>query len=384
MKTVVLSIAVGTAAVGALFAGWFLASRGVIDVQLPEVLVEQTEETSDTFNATTAFFYQDVGPFVDGVGKNATRAGWTADGVTIVGEGNDVLNWEQKGGHDYAYGDPVFSLLQSGKWAVTARGGGSQELMYGESTCPMMDDDAIVRIVPSDAPGCKQTSSLTMGKTSEIFPIGGSNYVFHMVSSEVYLAKLSDEDHSALDLESICVLEDSVASVDEIAYGESAPVLSSDELLLSDTAVARREDGTWVLFVKGIERSGVCSGLCELCSRKIYRTTSTDLLTWAPLEMVVEEGSVPEAYTDVNGVVWLYWQDFSDACAAENEMLASRAPIASAYETGSSYTLSTPERIVLTDEALETDTTMHYATNGNPVALTTTEAQEAFVECIGE
>lgn len=383
MKTTVLSIAVGTAAIGALFAGWFLASRGVIEIS-PAIVEEIIETDSDTAEVTTAFFYQDVGPFVNGIGKNATRAGWTTDGVTIFGEGNDVLDWEQSGGHDYAYGDPVFSLLQSGKWAMTARGGGSQELMYGESTCPTMDDDAIITISPSTAPGCMQTDSLTMGKTSEIFSVDESNYVFHMVGSEIYLAKLSDDEHSALDLESLCVLEDSVAKVSEIAYGESARVLSSEELLLSDTGIARREDGTWVLFVKGIERSGVCSGLCELCARKIYRTTSMDLLTWSPLEVVVEEASVPEAYTDVNGVVWLYWQDFSDACAAENEMLANRAPISSAYETGSSYTLSTPERIVLTDEALETNKTMHYATNGNPVALTTTAAQEAFAACIGE
>ena len=397
MKTVVLWTAVGIAAVGALVTGVYFASREATEANEIAISVQQNDDaaevpdspdapataaTETAADATTAFFYQYVGPFVNGVGNNATRAGWSFNGVDIFGAGNDVLDWEQRGGHDYAYGDPVFSLLPSGKWAVTARGGGGKELIYGESSCPLMDDDALIVIDSSTASGCKQGVSVTMGKTSEVFSVDGSNYVFHMTGAEIYLAKLSDEDHSALDLESMCILEDAVADISEIGYGESAPILSSDTLLLSDAGIAQRTDGTWVLFVKGIERAGVCSGLCELCARKIYRTTSTDLLTWTSLEMVVEEASVPEAYTDTNGVVWLYWQDFSDVCAAQSEGLANIAPIASAYETGSSYTLSTPERVVIGDEKFQTDTTMHYATNGNPVALTTAAAQEAFAACL--
>ena len=68
-------------------------------------------------------------------------------------------------------------------------------------------------------------------------------------------------------------------------------------LLLSDTAIARRRDGTWVLFVKGIASSVGCSGggLCELCARAIYRTTSRDLMTWSALEKMAEPASVPDA-----------------------------------------------------------------------------------------
>ena len=106
------------------------------------------------------------------------------------------------------------------------------------------------------------------------------------------------------------------------------------------------------------------------------------MISWSALEEVVEEASVPEAYTNVDGTVWLYHQDFSDACAADDINLALIAPIAGRYEEEETFDLSDPIRVEFPDEAFQTNSKMHYATNGNPVTLPDEEAIEALEACI--
>src|SRR6185369_2854451 len=129
---------------------------------------------------------------------------------------------------------------------------------------------------------------------------------------------------------------------------------------VSDVAIARRRDATWVLFVKGIALPAGCQAgqLCELCARSIYRTTSADLITWSPLEKMVEQASVPDAGVDADGDVRLYWQNFAPACAAQNLQLSARAPITGAAEQANGA-LSTTVNVTFPAEAFEANAQLH-------------------------
>jgi hypothetical protein len=334
-----------------------------------------------------AFLYQTVGAFRDGVGENAVRLGYSDDAIGVGSYDEDALLWEVGPASSSAveYGDPVVSRLSNGQWALTAwtRDG---ELIYGENSCPIFAADDVAQLTASSASGCQARSSLTGGKSSQVFASEGNNYVFTMIGGRIYLNRLTDTTYDGTDLSSICVLEEPVEDVDDLAYGESTLILSSDELLLSDTAIAQREDGTWVLFVKGINKETDCepNTPCELCARNIYRSTSTDLTNWSEPENVVSEASVPDASTMPGGEVRLYWQDFSIACGADEDdfdLYTARAPISTAYETDDAYALSESEPIEFADEDFESDDTLHYATNANPVLLPDSGARKDYEAC---
>jgi len=350
-------------------------------VAAEEVSGSSAEEESSTQEGTSgsdadaqmAFFYQTVGEFVNGVGENAVLIGSTADGATIGSYDQTALAWEQGLKKTTGYGDPVFSH-PGDSWTLTSwstnedpRGAGA--MLYYESSCPFVDDDAVIALNPSTAEGCQEARSMQVGKTSQVFEAEGGTYVFHSIDAKVYLAHLSDKEQSAMDLESLCVLEEPVEDLADLEYGETTLVVSDDDLLLSDSAMGKRADGTWVLFVKAIEKTNDCEkgSLCELCGRAIYRATSSDLTHWSELEKIVSQASVPEA-ASVDGTVYLYWQDFSNACDAGDLNLANRAHISFSYELLDSYEFAEKESVTFVDEAFETNE-KHYATNGNPVAL---------------
>jgi hypothetical protein len=250
-----------------------------------------------------------------------------------------------------------------------------------------VEDAAVTVIAPSDEVGCQHANALTIGKSSQIFSAEGGDYIFHSINGGVYLAHMSDAERSATALRSMCVLEQPATQLADLDYGESMQVIDGRAagLLLSDTAIARRSDGTWVLFVKGIRSSNTCSpagSLCELCSRAIYRATSSDLVTWSALEQVVEQASVPEAVSTADGEVWLYWQDFSQACAEQDQMLAAVAPISGASEEGENFSLSETVTVRFADEAFQSDASLHFATNANPVALMSEEDRAALSACV--
>lgn len=360
------------------------------DREIP-ALKESQEFTQKELNEPAlAFIYQNVGDFKDGASEIAIRLGISVDGETVQSYGRDVLTWTVSSTVKDSYGDPVMSRLSDGNWAMTAWTGmddsrGAGILLYHESACPFVEDEDVIVITPSNAAGCSNTRSLTGGKSSQVFEADDGNYVFHMISGEVYLAHLSDPTHSALDLETMCVLESTVSELSDLNWGESTRILSKDEtgLLLSDTAIARRADGTWVLFAKGREQDNDCAenSVCELCHRSIYRTTSMDLIHWSELEEVVGEASVPEATQTVDGTVWVYWQDFDAVCEQSDMKVSSRAPISGAYEMEGSYELSEPVQVSFPDEDFETNKNIHYATNANPVMLPDVDAQEAYEAC---
>lgn len=336
-------------------------------------------------SSETPFFYQDVSA------SNAVRVGVTKDGKLVDSYDTDVLSWKALSDQK-VYGDPVFSRLSNGKWAMTARSGaqdprGSFALMYHEASCPKVVDADVKVIRPSSGGSCKNVSNLVMGKVSQVFDVDGSNYIFSMISSEIYLIRLSDKTHSALDLSGVCVRSSPAKTFADLAWGEATVVIdktAANGRLLGDTAIARRKDGTWTLFVKSIQADLGCvnGSLCELCARSIYRTTSSDLISWSPMVKLVDKSSVPEAVNYPDGSLWLYWQTFTPACEAQDLMLANRAPISGAFEQADG-TLSAVATVKFPSEAFETDTAKHYATNGNPIALPSKEAKSAFDACFG-
>lgn len=353
-----------------------------------------TESEAPPADATTvpmAYFYQYVG--LDHV--NDVRAGLTADGALIDSLGVKVMEWTQPimgaPTTGSVYGDPVFSRLANGRWAMTARStendpkGGSL-LMVHEADCPQVVDDDVRHLKPVSGAGCAPFANSNMGKTSQIFSSGDDSYLFLMSGGDVYLVHVGDADKSVADLAGVCFRTTAATSLAELAVGEATRIIdhTAAGLLLSDTGIARRADGTWVLFVKGIVSDPNCpggSGLCELCARSVYRLTSSDLITWSSPEKVVEQGSIPEAASDGAGRVWLYWQDFSLACAADDLQLAARAPISGAYEEATGD-LSAPVTVSFPEESFEAaDSKEHYATNGNPVHLPSLAAQTAFEAC---
>jgi hypothetical protein len=334
-----------------------------------------------------AFFYQDVAPT-----GNAVRAGFTTDGHSITSYLTSVLTWQVIVPNGPIYGDPVISRLSTGRWLMTAGTvdndpRGANALMIQESTCPTVSQAAVRVLNRSTAATCEATGGLSMAKTSQAFNVNGSQYIFGMADAKIMLMRLTDATHSTADLTSICVRRTRAANFAALNWGEATIVIDSAQapgLLLSDSGIARRRDGTWVLFVKGIASNVGCSGgnLCELCARAIYRSTSQDLITWTTLEKMVEPASVPDAGNSTDGTVWLYWQDFAPACAAQNLQLAARAPIRFATET-STGALSASTPITIPAETFEANTNLHYATNGNPVLLPDTAAKTAFDACFG-
>lgn len=336
-------------------------------------------------DSTSAFMFQRVSPQASTI-----RAGLTGNGVTVTSYGKDVMNVLIKGND--AYGDPTISRLSNGRWAMTGWSGGKDArggsyLMYHESACPAVVDANAKLLGPSSATGCKAGagSAVAMSKTSQIFDVNGSNYVITMAAA-IHLLRLTDATRGASELSSVCVLQTPVTALDNLKWGEASQIISSSQasgLLLSDTAIARRADGTWVLFVKGIASDSGCAqgSLCELCARAIYRSTSTDLINWSALEKVASKASVPDATTYPDGKVWLYHQDFSPTCAAQDLKLAERAPIVGMVE-GTGNVLSAEVALTFPGEDFETDTTLHYPTNGNPVSLPSAAAKAALDACM--
>lgn len=350
---------------------------------------------SPSIGSPIAFFFQYVGAFEYGVGKNGVTAGTSLDGISVTSSTTDAMIWsvgKQATKNNRTYGDPVISYLPSGMWAMTAWSGsndprGQGRLLYAEASCPTIDENSVIAIGASSAKECARMESVTSGKTSQVFSQNGNTYIFHSMMGEVYITQLSSPQEQAHDLTALCILKNPVEDISDLTYSSSTKIISkadAQNITLSDTAFGQREDGTWVLFVKGIKQEPGCTAtdLCELCNRSIYRTTSTDLITWSPLEKVIERASVPEATTMPDGTVWLYWQDFSDTCDAQDKNVAARAPISSAYEQPGSYELSEPVAVTFTDETFETNTELHYATNGNPVSLPSQQAYEAFLTCV--
>lgn len=366
----------------------------------PDATADATEDATEVAPSAplpVAFFYQDVAPT-----GNRVRVGATRDGIEIDSRDRDAATWTVFG-QSQVFGDPVLSRLANGRWALTATASpedprGPFALLYYEADCPLgvpsPGSPAIRAIVAGEAEGCRRARETVMAKTSQIFAAYGSAWMFVSNMGSVQLLRVSDDEGGAGALGAICFVSSPAATREALAVGDATVVLASGvegpigdgttsgPLLFSDAAIARRADGTWVLFVKGVSRALGCSGggLCELCNRGVYRATSDDLLRWSALERVAFRASVPDAVTTPGGTVWLYWQDFGPACDTQDLQSAARAPIRAAFEQPDGA-LSTPIAVRFPEEPFETDPSLHYPTNANPVALPDAAAAAAFEAC---
>ncbi len=356
----------------------------VPDTDVPDTDVADTDDTDiEALPARMAFFYQTVGNE-----DNAVMAGSTLDGFEIDSAGFTSIAWEGPMVADNRYSDPVVSRMPDGTWTVTSRSAptdshGAHLLMYSENSCPEfpeIDDPNIHYLSALEGSECITQTRTLMAKTSQVFEADGEWYVFHAVESELWLAHLGNAEQRPTELAGLCFVDN-----DELpAVGQTERIYSdqAEGWLISDAAISRRTDGTWVLFIKGIE-DGLCDtngGLCELCGRQIFRTTSEDLVEWTALESVMTQASIPESTVDADGRVWLYWQDFTPACDAQDLFLANRAPISGAYEDAVGD-LTSEGFVSFPEETFERDTNQHYATNSNPVRVPG-EAWADFLECV--
>lgn len=365
------------------------AAIAILSLLATEIPQKNTPQTA-TLQNPIAFFYQNVGQMTNGSGKNAVMLGTSEDGTTITSTAFTALAWNVGTNAQESFGDPVWSHLAAGNWAMTATTLSTSpntpsNLLYFESSCPEFKKAQAITLKASSASGCIASSSTGSGKSSQIFSVNGANYLFHMIEGDIYLTKLSDENHATDELDALCILKNTPTKVSDLRAGDSMKILSKEsvpDLHLSDTAIAQRADGTWTLFVKGIESDTSCAPntVCELCARSIYRTTSTDLVNWSSLEKVVAHASVPDAQT-INDTVWLYYQDFSAVCEADNQKLAARAPMSARYEINNEGDLSEATTLTFPDESFETNEEVHYATNANPVTLNAKDMQ-ALESCI--
>lgn len=332
-----------------------------------------------------AYFYQYVG--INAGGYNAIRAGISEDFENVHFQNLTTIIWES-GKENLGFGDPVWSLLPNKNWAFTAwrdpeDASGSKGLLYFDSPCPVVEKDEVKNIQSYRAKsGCVSNFNLTSGKTSQVLEHNGNTYVFHATGKDVFLAQLSDATNKAMDLDSLCVLETAVSDISSLSYGQTTKVFHNDTLFISDAAYAKRSDGTWVLFMKCINSTVKFdeASFDELCARKVYRSTSTDLINWSGLELAADSCSVPEATVTADGRVWLHYQDFSKACKTEDPADAAIAPISAIYELDD-YSMSSPMKMIFTDDSFEYDESEHYATNGNPVFVDDPAVINNFIEC---
>ena len=332
-----------------------------------------------------AFFYQDVN-----AGFNTVRVGFSSDMHTVTPYNAQVLQWQVINGSTRIYADPVMSRLSNGRWAMMASSApgdarGTSNLLYHEASCPQVQDAAVHVIRRSTAAGCVGQGPLVGAKPSQVFEANGSNYAFMMIDAKVHLMRLSDATRSANDLTTLCVRQSRAANLEALGWGEATVVIDETAaagLLLSDTGIARRTDGTWTLFVKGIPATTSCAqaSLCELCARGLYRTVSTNLVSFGTPGRVRDIASVPDSSIGPDGVVWAYWQSFREACTSNDINMAARAHILTARDVPL-FDLDFGFAVTFTGEDFETNTALHYPTNGNPVFLPDAAAKTAFDTC---
>ncbi len=112
--------------------------------------------------------------------------------------------------------------------------------------------------------------------------------------------------------------------------------------LAADPTIARRKDGSYVMYFKSIlplaELSGPYAG--SPYHHVVYRAFSPDGLTWTHENIqLIQHASVPAAYTDANGRVWIYYLNFESPWPDEKETIW----VTYEEEDGS---LSVPEQVV--------------------------------------
>lgn len=203
-----------------------------------------------------------------GLPSNTLRSAASTDGYAFTFDPQEWLTSD-----DMA--DPTVAVSDDGTWTVASGTGTSSIRAAASSPCPsfssfpeMFDAGGIPDIVPVDGGFRMYYSGEGNSGILSAFSTDGANY--------------TQEPGTRL-------------------------ALPAGLNLAADPAVARRADGTYVMYFKGttvVEKTPY--------NHTLYRATSSDGLTWvAEPDALIAHVSVPGAYADSSGVVWVYYLNFA-------------------------------------------------------------------------
>lgn len=207
----------------------------------------------------------DQGP--GGLPSNTLSSAVSEDGYSFTFDPQDWLTSD-----DMA--DPAIGVSGDGTWVV-ASGTGTGSLRIASSEgCPSFDSFPEV--------------FKNGGGIPDVVPFGESFRIYYSDDGGIY--SLFSEDGSSFEDEGMIFS------------------LPSGLNLIADPAVTQRADGTYVMYFKGtvqVEKSPY--------NHSVYRATSEDGLSWTSEDtLFVEHASVPAAYTDADGKVWIYYLNFAE------------------------------------------------------------------------
>lgn len=345
---------------------------------------------------TMVLFYQYVDYYTSPYTVNVLRSSRTSDGINLRSDqGTDEfwLAFETMSYADTEMNDPVFSQRADGTWDLMAHDVDGFFRWDEGGTCPYQGNDTGLDLVGVAAATPPDRDASMIGKLSTpAIDVDGTYFLHATEHDEIALFRLDDGTWMAATDDAVEVAPPSISAASDLNTAESVVVIEATDFPTSggyrleplDVTVAQRYDGDWVMYFKGIyeDDAAAYGGTpSEVCYRDIYRAVSSDLISWSiTTTPVVSKASVPEAYTDQSGRVWLYYQDFSNVDDCGGALPAERAPITARWEQDD-YALSAPQTVIF-DEDFQLDTGLHYATNPTPVLLPTNTAIGDFEACL--
>ncbi|KKW30726.1 MAG: hypothetical protein UY72_C0004G0015, partial [Candidatus Uhrbacteria bacterium GW2011_GWD2_52_7] len=230
--------------------------------------------------------------------SNTLRSAWSRDGYTFT---LDEQHWLTS--DDMA--DPSISVNDEGIWVVASGTGHDALRGTASSLCPSFD------AFPEVIQGGGIPDVMTTDNGFRIYYSGDGGILSAFSADGTSFAK---------------------------EQGVRLP--TPDWLnLIADPTVTQRTDGTYVMYFKGT--TTITTTPYE---HSMYRATSSDGLVWsAENDVLIEHASVPGAYTDASGRVWIYYLNFGAGWPNERESVWAT------YETADGD-LVTPKAVTFTTE----------------------------------
>lgn len=202
-----------------------------------------------------------------GLPWNTLRSAVSTDGYNFTFDDQEWLTSD-----DMA--DPAVAVDSDGTWVVASGTGTSSLRAAATEGCPIFSDFPEV---------------LKGGGIPDLLPVSGGFRMYYSGDGGILSAFSSDGETFTKDS----------------GLRLATPSWLS---LVADPTVAQRSDGTYVMYFKGTE--GIAKSPYE---HLLYRATSEDGLQWtAEEEMLIPHVSVPGAYTDESGTVWVYYLNFEE------------------------------------------------------------------------
>lgn len=255
-KVLVATLLLFVAATVALVTYMFLPKGPVVAPEPVSLFVTLTDTRPETHQRTG----------VSGLPWNTLRSAVSQNGYDFV---MDPQQWVRS--DDMA--DPAVTVDADGTWVVASGTGSSSLRAASAQGCPT------VTTFPEVTRG---------GGIPDVMPVEGGFRMYYSGDGGV-LSAFSDDGNDWKQEKGIRL---------------STPEWLS---LVADPAVTQRADGSYVMYFKGTE--GIAKTPYE---HTTYRATSVDGLRFtAEQQALIPHSSVPGAYTDSTGRVWLYYLNFA-------------------------------------------------------------------------